>query len=78
LAQYEEVMSPIARRYKDSAVRAHRTLLGSNPFKAHLRDLVLRMLPDRLFERGVRRFFDAERALADLPEQESGAPLPSA
>src|SRR3954471_8677616 len=41
LAQYEEVMSPIARRYKDSAVRAHRALLGSNPFKAHLRDLAL-------------------------------------
>src|SRR5204863_3562157 len=59
LAQYEEVMSPIARRYKDSAVSAHRTLLGSNPFKAHLRDLVLRMIPDRLFERGVHRFFDA-------------------
>jgi 2-polyprenyl-6-methoxyphenol hydroxylase-like FAD-dependent oxidoreductase len=78
LAQYEEVMSPIARRYKDSAVSAHRALLGSNPVKAHLRDLVLRVIPDRLFERGVRRFFDAERALADLPEQEAGAPLPSA
>jgi len=73
LAQYEEVMSPIARRYKDSAVSAHRTLLGSNPFKAHLRDLVLRVIPDRLFERGVRRFFDAERPLADLPEQEAEA-----
>ena len=73
LAQYEEVMSPIARRYKDSAVSAHRALLGSNPFKARLRDLVLRVIPDRLFERGVRRFFDAERPLADLPEQEAEA-----
>ena len=73
LAQYEEVMSPIARRYKDSAVSAHRALLGSNPFKARLRDLVLRVIPDRLFERGVRRFFDAERPLADLPGQEAEA-----
>ena len=67
LTRYEEVMSPIARRYKDSAVSAHRALLGSSPLKAYLRDIVLRVTPDRLFERGVRRFFDAERPLADLP-----------
>jgi len=67
LARYEEVMTPIARRYKDSAVTAHRAFLGSSVFKARVRDLILRLAPDRLFERGVRRFFDAERPLADLP-----------
>jgi hypothetical protein len=25
------------------------------------------LTPERLFERGIRRFFDAERPLADLP-----------
>ena len=67
LATYADVMTPIARRYRDSAVTAHRAFLGSSVFTARLRDLVLRFAPDRLFERGIRRFFDAERPLADLP-----------
>jgi 2-polyprenyl-6-methoxyphenol hydroxylase-like FAD-dependent oxidoreductase len=70
MARYEEVMTPIARRYKDSAVSAHRVLLSSSPFKARLRDVILRLVPERLFERGVRRFFDAARPLADLPTSE--------
>lgn len=78
LARYEEVMTPIARRYKDSAVGAHQALLGSNPFKARLRDVFLRLAPQRLLERGVRRFFDAERPLADLPESEAEASALSA
>ena len=65
LARYEEVMTPIACRYKSSAVSAHRALLGSGPFKARLRDVILRLMPERVFERGVRRFFDAERPLDD-------------
>jgi 2-polyprenyl-6-methoxyphenol hydroxylase-like FAD-dependent oxidoreductase len=67
LASYEEVMTPIARRYRDSAVRAHAAFLNAGRFKARLRDIILRWLPDHLFERGMRRFFDAERPLADLP-----------
>jgi 2-polyprenyl-6-methoxyphenol hydroxylase-like FAD-dependent oxidoreductase len=70
LARYDEVMTPIARRYKRSAVTAHRAFLGSNVFKARLRDVILRIIPDRLLEHGVRRFFDAERPLADLPVPE--------
>jgi 2-polyprenyl-6-methoxyphenol hydroxylase-like FAD-dependent oxidoreductase len=66
LGQYEEVTTPIARRYKNSAVRAHRALLGSSPFRAGLRDVMLRLVPERVFDRGVRQFFDAERALADI------------
>ena len=73
LARYEEVMTPIARRYKDSAVTAHRAFLGSSRFKARLRDVFLRVVPQRLLERGVRRFFDAERPLADLPASEAEA-----
>jgi 2-polyprenyl-6-methoxyphenol hydroxylase-like FAD-dependent oxidoreductase len=73
LAGYEEVMTPIARRYKDSAVSAHRAFLGSSAFKARLRDVILRLVPERLFERGVRRFFDAERPLANLPPSEAEA-----
>jgi 2-polyprenyl-6-methoxyphenol hydroxylase-like FAD-dependent oxidoreductase len=67
LARYEEVMTPIARRYHDSAIRAHAALLSTSRVKARLRDLVLRHLPDRLFERGIRQFFDSERPLANLP-----------
>jgi 2-polyprenyl-6-methoxyphenol hydroxylase-like FAD-dependent oxidoreductase len=67
LARYEEVMAPISLRYQKSAISAHRTLLGSNPFNALLRNIILRTVPERLLERGVRRFFDAERPLADLP-----------
>ena len=73
LARYEEVMTPIARRYKNSAVSAHRALLGSSPFRARLRDVTLSWVPERLFERSVRRFFDAERPLADLPASEAEA-----
>ena len=69
LASYEEVMTPIARRYQNSAVSAHGAFLSSSRFRARLRDLALRLLPDRLFERGIRRFYDAERPLADLPAQ---------
>ena len=71
LAQYEEVTTPIARRYKSSAVRAHRALLGSSLFRAGLRDVMLRLVPERLFDRGVRQFFDAERPLADIPASET-------
>jgi 2-polyprenyl-6-methoxyphenol hydroxylase-like FAD-dependent oxidoreductase len=67
LAHYEEVMTPIARRYRDSAVSAHAVFLKSGPFKATVRNIALRLVPDRLFERGMRRFFDAERPLAGLP-----------
>lgn len=67
LAHYEQVMTPIARRYRDSAVSAHGAFLSPSPFKARLRDVILRLTPERLFERGIRRFFDAERPLADLP-----------
>jgi 2-polyprenyl-6-methoxyphenol hydroxylase-like FAD-dependent oxidoreductase len=77
LARYEEVMTPVARRYKNSAVGAHRALLGSSAVKARLRDVVLRWAPDRLLERGVRRFFDAERPLADLPASASGPAVPA-
>ena len=71
LARYEEVMTPIARRYKDSAVTAHRAFLGASRFKARLRDVFLRMVPQSVLERGVRRFFDAERPLADVPVSEA-------
>lgn len=67
LARYEEVMTPIARRYRESAVSAHRAFLGPGRFNARLRNVILRFLPERLLERGIRRFFDAERPLANLP-----------
>ena len=67
LTQYEHVMTPIAQRYRDSALTAHRALLDGSRAKAGLRNAVLRFLPQRLLERGTRRFFDAERPLADVP-----------
>jgi 2-polyprenyl-6-methoxyphenol hydroxylase-like FAD-dependent oxidoreductase len=76
LARYEEVMTPIARRYHGSAVSAHGWFLTSSPFKARLRDLIMRLLPERVHERGIRRFFDAERPLADLPAPHGSAAEP--
>jgi len=40
------------------------------PYKARLRNVMLRLVPERLFDRGMRRFFDAERPLADIPALE--------
>jgi 2-polyprenyl-6-methoxyphenol hydroxylase-like FAD-dependent oxidoreductase len=74
LPRYEEVASAIARRYHDSAVRAHAMFLSASRLKARLRDLILPLVPDRLFERGMRRFIDAERPLADLPERPAFIP----
>jgi hypothetical protein len=50
--------------------------LRPSQFKARCRDLILRLLRKRLFEPGLRRLYDGERRLADLPLQgpdESGA-----
>jgi 2-polyprenyl-6-methoxyphenol hydroxylase-like FAD-dependent oxidoreductase len=73
LARYEEVMTPIARRYQGSAVSAHGVFLSNSRVKAQLRNLVLRLIPARLFEQGMRRFFDAERPLADIPAPAPGS-----
>jgi 2-polyprenyl-6-methoxyphenol hydroxylase-like FAD-dependent oxidoreductase len=67
LAGYEQTVRPIAERYRDSARSMHRMLLGPDRWKAAIRNLALQLAPARLFERGVRRFYDAERPLADVP-----------
>jgi 2-polyprenyl-6-methoxyphenol hydroxylase-like FAD-dependent oxidoreductase len=67
LSRYAEVVAPIARRYRDSALRARGVILGRGLVRTHLRDLILRLMPERLVERGIRRFIDAERPLADIP-----------
>jgi len=66
LPLYEAVMTPIARRYHDSALKMRGLVLGRSRVKAHLRNLALRMVPERLLEREARRFFDAERPLPDV------------
>jgi 2-polyprenyl-6-methoxyphenol hydroxylase-like FAD-dependent oxidoreductase len=66
LPLYEAVMTPIARRYHDSALKIRGLVLGRSRVKAHLRNLALRMVPERLLEREARRFFDAERPLPDV------------
>lgn len=66
--QYEEVMTPIARRYHDSALSMRRIVLGHSRVGAFFRDLATQLVPERLLERGVRRFFDTERPLADVPD----------
>lgn len=67
LQQYEDVVTPIARRYRESALRARRLILGGGRVRARLRDEIVRLIPERLLERGIRRFIDAERPLADVP-----------
>jgi len=67
LARYEGVMTPIARRYHDTARTAHRVFLTRGRARGAARDLALQVMPERFFELGVRRFFDAERPLADVP-----------
>jgi 2-polyprenyl-6-methoxyphenol hydroxylase-like FAD-dependent oxidoreductase len=67
LARYEETVRPIAQRYHDSALSMRGLLLGQSRWKAALRNLALQIAPERLFERGIRRFYDAERPLAEVP-----------
>lgn len=67
LAHYADLMVPIARRYQGGAVSAHGVFLTSSLCRARLRDLILSLLPERIFERRMRRFYDAERPLADVP-----------
>lgn len=67
LARYEEMVDPIARRYRGTALKMRGPALGRSRFKAHLRDLALRMVPERLVAREMRRFFDTERPLAEVP-----------
>jgi hypothetical protein len=60
-------MAPIARRYHDSALSMRGFILGRSRVGASVRNLALQVVPERLWDRGVRRFFDAERPLADVP-----------
>jgi 2-polyprenyl-6-methoxyphenol hydroxylase-like FAD-dependent oxidoreductase len=71
LRQYEAVVTPIARRYRDSALRARGVFLGRGRATTYLRDQTVRLMPERLLERGIRRFVDAERPLADVPAPHS-------
>jgi 2-polyprenyl-6-methoxyphenol hydroxylase-like FAD-dependent oxidoreductase len=66
LESYEQIVTPIAGRYRKSALTARGAILGRGRVRAGLRDLVVRLMPERLFERGIRRFIDAERPLADI------------
>lgn len=67
LPRYEQVTAPIARRYHDTALRMRGLILNHSRAKAYLRNLALRMTPERVFARSVRRFFDAERPLVEIP-----------
>src|SRR5262249_7331450 len=72
LLRYEDAMTPIACRYRDNARSMRRLVLGRNRVNAHLRDLFLRVVPERLLARNLRRFFDAERSLPDVPALAGG------
>ena len=72
LLQYEGAVTPIACRYRDNARSMRSLVLGRNHVKAHLRDLFLRVVPDGLVARNLRRFFDAERSLPDMPALAAG------
>ncbi|MFI9383114.1 FAD-dependent monooxygenase [Kutzneria sp. NPDC052558] len=67
LTRYEAMMAPIARRYRESARSAHALFLTQSRIKAKVRDIGLRLAPDRVFERQARTFIAAEQPLADLP-----------
>jgi len=67
LACYEDAVAVIACRYQDTALQMRGFVLGRSRFKAHLRDLALRVMPEPLIKRGLRRFSDAERPLAEVP-----------
>jgi 2-polyprenyl-6-methoxyphenol hydroxylase-like FAD-dependent oxidoreductase len=66
LQAYEDIVTPIASRYRNSALAARGAILGRGRVRAALRDVVVRLMPERLLERGIRRFIDAERPLADI------------
>jgi len=66
LRTYEDTVTPIARRYRKSALTARGAILGRGRARAGLRNLIVRLMPERLLEQGIRRFIDAERPLADI------------
>jgi 2-polyprenyl-6-methoxyphenol hydroxylase-like FAD-dependent oxidoreductase len=74
LSRYAEMMTPIAHRYRDTARRMRRSVLGRSRIKAQLRNLALRWTPERIFERKLRSFFAAERALAEVTVAAHGRP----
>ena len=66
LRTYEDIVTPIASRYRNSALTARGAILGRGRIRAAFRDVIVRLMPERLLERGIRRFIDAERPLADI------------
>lgn len=64
LAHYEADIQPIAARYQASAWQMRGFIIGRSRVRAALRDAALAWMPDQLFARQVRRFYDAERAMA--------------
>jgi 2-polyprenyl-6-methoxyphenol hydroxylase-like FAD-dependent oxidoreductase len=67
LGRYEEVVTPIARRCHESALKARGMFLAGGRAKAWIRDQVVRFVPERILARSIRQFIDAERPLADVP-----------
>jgi 2-polyprenyl-6-methoxyphenol hydroxylase-like FAD-dependent oxidoreductase len=76
LARYEQAVTPIAQRYQHSALRMRGLVLGRSRVKVVLRDLALRLLPQRWVRNSLRRFFDAERPLHDSSAASDSALAP--
>jgi 2-polyprenyl-6-methoxyphenol hydroxylase-like FAD-dependent oxidoreductase len=64
LLSYEQQITPIATRYRDSALRMRTFLLDRRPWLPLVRNAVLRATPDWLMDRQVRSFFHAEKLAA--------------
>lgn len=67
LRGYADAIAPIAARYQDGALRIRGPLLDDRPLHAWLRDLAVRVVPLRVWQRRAARFYDAERALPAMP-----------
>jgi len=65
-SRYAEIMTPIAHRYRDTARSIRASVLGRSRINAQLRDLTVRWIPEWFLQRRLRRFFDAERPLAEV------------
>jgi 2-polyprenyl-6-methoxyphenol hydroxylase-like FAD-dependent oxidoreductase len=60
LAKYESAIAPIAARYRDSALQMRTLLLDRRPWISTARNLALRITPNWVLDRQMRKFYHAE------------------
>ncbi|MES1195695.1 MAG: FAD-dependent monooxygenase [Steroidobacter sp.] len=60
LSKYENEITPIANRYRDSALQLRPLLLKRNAWISGMRNFAFRITPEWMMKRRIRHFFQAE------------------